>query len=317
MFPPQESETKFDKILDLIKTLSCGTLVGTVGQVLTTTIKTCGVVAAEKQRVEAVRYVKDAYEVKCKAETEMKRLNVESEKNRVLTLYIEKSFQKEIDEIQKKHIYDMQRLKDSKDEALYEIDQYKVFEEWLNNNANDLSDDERQNIANQIKMATSELDKLNSQEGYRGTSFESVFLTETSRVALENINETMVPEYLKKGFQGLIDEYVHFNESARDSIMERMTPDYMVIDIEKDNETYKYKEEILSGERKFYVQEKAEVMDKFAQFTSGKLSKEDFFEDLRKYVGLYYESQYSTTGNIATINNNTNFLLNAVKQIIY
>lgn len=195
--------------------------------------------------------------------------------------------------------------------------QYKVFEEWLNNNANGLSDDERQNIANQIKMATSELDKLNSQEGYRGTSFESVFLTETSRVALESINETMVPEYLKKGFQGLIDEYVHFNESARDSIMERMTPDYMVIDIEKDTETYKYKEEILSGERNFYVQEKAEVMDKFAQFTSGKLSKEDFFEDIRKYVGLYYESQYSTTGNIATINNNTNFLLNAVKQIIY
>lgn len=124
LFPPQEPETKFDKILDLIKTLACGTLVGTVGQVLTTTIKTCGVVAAEKQRVQAVKYVKDAYEVKCKAETEMKRLDVETEKNRVLTLYIEKSFQKEIDEIQKKHIFNMQRLKDSKDEALYEIDQY-------------------------------------------------------------------------------------------------------------------------------------------------------------------------------------------------
>jgi hypothetical protein len=54
----------------------------------------------------------------------MKKLNEKSEKNRMLTLYIEKSFQKEIDEIQKKHIYDMQRLKDSKDIALYEIDQY-------------------------------------------------------------------------------------------------------------------------------------------------------------------------------------------------
>lgn len=124
LFPPQEPETKFDKILDLIKTFASGTLVGTVGQVLTTTIKTCGVVAAEKQRVQAVRYVKDAYEVKCNAEIEMKKLNVKSEKNRMLTLYIEKSFQKEIDEIQKKHIYDMQRLKDSKDIALYEIDQY-------------------------------------------------------------------------------------------------------------------------------------------------------------------------------------------------
>lgn len=33
LFPPQEPETKFDKILDLIKTLACGTLVGTVGPV--------------------------------------------------------------------------------------------------------------------------------------------------------------------------------------------------------------------------------------------------------------------------------------------
>lgn len=124
LFPPQEPETKFDKILDLIRAFSSGTLVGTVGQVLTTTIKTCGVVATEKQRVQAVKYVKDAYEVKCKAETEMKRLSVESDKNKALTLYIEKSFQTKIDEIQKKHIYDMERLKNSKDIALYEIDKY-------------------------------------------------------------------------------------------------------------------------------------------------------------------------------------------------
>ena len=76
LFPPQEPETKFDKILDLIQAFSSGTLVGTVGQVLTTTIKTCGVVAMEKQRVKAVKYVKDAYEVKCNAEVEMKKLNI-------------------------------------------------------------------------------------------------------------------------------------------------------------------------------------------------------------------------------------------------
>lgn len=135
LFPPQEPETKFDKVLDLIKAFSSGTLVGTVGQVLTTTIKTCGVVVTEKQRVQAVKYVKDAYEVKCKAETEMRRLDVESEKNRVLTLYIEKSFQKEIDEIQKKHICNMQSLKNSRDVALYEIDKYaQVQLEGINKN---------------------------------------------------------------------------------------------------------------------------------------------------------------------------------------
>ena len=33
----------------------------------------------------------------------------------------------------------------------------------------------------------------------------------------------------------MIDEYVHFNDSARNSIMERMTPDYMVVGIWKQN----------------------------------------------------------------------------------
>ena len=34
-----------------------------------------------------------------------------------------------------------------------------------------------------------------------------------------------------KEFSDMIDEYVHFNDSARNSIMERMTPDYMVVGI--------------------------------------------------------------------------------------
>lgn len=124
LFPPKEPETKFDKILDLIQAFSSGTLIGTVGQVLTTTIKTCGVVATEKQRVQAVKYVKDAYEVKCNAEIEMKRLSVEAEKNKALTLYIERSFQSKIDEMQKEHIYRMEKLRSSKDIAIYEIDKY-------------------------------------------------------------------------------------------------------------------------------------------------------------------------------------------------
>lgn len=124
IFPSKEPETKFDKVLELIKAFSSGTLVGTVGQVLETTIKTCGVISTEKQRVQAVKYVKDAYEVKCNAEVEMKRLSVESERNQALTLYIERSFQKQIDEIQKEHIYNMEKLKMNQAVALYEIDKY-------------------------------------------------------------------------------------------------------------------------------------------------------------------------------------------------
>ena len=49
----------------------------------------------------------------------------------------------------------------------------------------------------------------------------------------------------------MIDEYVHFNDSARNSIMERMTPDYMVVGIGSKTESYKYKSEIISDETDF------------------------------------------------------------------
>lgn len=124
VFPPKEPETKFDKFLELVQAFSSGTLVGTIGQVLQTTIKTCGVVSTEKQRVQAVKYVTDAYEVKCRSEVEMKMLNVEAEKNKALTLYIERSFQREIDQIHKNHIYRMKELQTHKEIALYEIDRY-------------------------------------------------------------------------------------------------------------------------------------------------------------------------------------------------
>jgi hypothetical protein len=75
------------------------------------------------------------------------------------------------------------------------------------------------------------VDDLNAREGYHGTSFESVFLLSASEAGLNKINKMYVPEQLQAGFSDMIDEYVHFNESACDSIMERMTPDYMVVGI--------------------------------------------------------------------------------------
>ena len=41
-------------------------------------------------------------------------------------------------------------------------------------------------------------------------------------------------------------EYIHFNDSARNSIMEKMTPSYMVVGIGSKQNTYKYKSEIIS-----------------------------------------------------------------------
>ena len=60
-----------------------------------------------------------------------------------------------------------------------------------------------------------------------------------------------VTEQIQAGFSDMIDEYVHFNDSARNSFMEKMTPDYMVFGIGSKTESYKYKSEIISDETAF------------------------------------------------------------------
>ena len=125
--------------------------------------------------------------------------------------------------------------------------QAAFFEKWIDDNAAEyLSEDERNTLKEQIGTMVAAVDDLNAREGYRGTSFESVFLLSASKAGLNKINKMYVPEQLQAGFSDMIDEYVHFNESARDSIMERMTPDYMVVGIGSKTEAYKYKSEIFS-----------------------------------------------------------------------
>lgn len=117
------------------------------------------------------------------------------------------------------------------------------------------------------------VDDLNAREGYHGTSFESVFLLSASEAGLNKINKMYVPEQLQAGFSDMIDEYVHFNESACDSIMERMTPDYMVVGIGSKTETYKYKSEIISDERAFYTNEKMEMTGLCDKFLNDEIDK--------------------------------------------
>ena len=59
--------------------------------------------------------------------------------------------------------------------------QYKVFNEWLDSNASGMSEEQLQAIKEEIKKATDIVESLNSQEGYRGTSFESVALLQASK----------------------------------------------------------------------------------------------------------------------------------------
>ena len=124
LFPPEPTPTKFDKGLDLIKALSCATVPGAIGQVFETGIKAFQVIRSGRYKVEAVKYVADMYEVQQRAQVEMRRLEVQSEQNRNMTLFIEKSFQVQIDELSKEHLYRMRKLDSDRETVIHKIDTY-------------------------------------------------------------------------------------------------------------------------------------------------------------------------------------------------
>lgn len=174
--------------------------------------------------------------------------------------------------------------------------QYKVFDEWLDNNASGISEEQMQMIKDEIKNATGAMDSLNDQEGYRGTSFESVALLQASKSYLENLKSIIIPEELRKGFQSMIDEYTYFNETSRDSLMQRMTPDYMVVGIGNNKVSYKYKNEIIQSEQSFYSKEGKDISSKFADYYSGGMSKDALMKDVRNYVTDYFTNKNSSSG---------------------
>lgn len=178
-------------------------------------------------------------------------------------------------------------------------DQYKVFNEWLDDHASSISEDQLQAIKEEVKKATDRIDSLNDQDGYRGTSFESVALLQASRSFLENMKDTMLPEEMRDGFQGMINEYTHFNETARDSLMQRMTPDYMVVGIGNETVSYKYKNEIVQSERQFYSKESEEISSKFSDYYSGRKNKEEFLKDIGDYITSFY-SEHDTSAKSGT-----------------
>ena len=171
--------------------------------------------------------------------------------------------------------------------------QAAFFEKWIDDNAAEyLSEDERNTLKEQIGTMVAAVDDLNAREGYRGTSFESVFLLSASEAGLRKVNEMYVPEQLQAGFSDMIDEYVHFNDSARNSIMERMTPDYMVVGIGSKTESYKYKSEIISDETAFYTNEKKEISGICNQFLNGKTDQKLFCNEMKDRLNDYYGSRY-------------------------
>ena len=194
--------------------------------------------------------------------------------------------------------------------------QAAVFEKWIDENAAEyLSEDERNTLKEQIGTMVAAVDDLNAREGYRGTSFESVFLLSASEAGLNKINKMYVPEQLQAGFSDMIDEYVHFNESARNSIMERMTPDYMVVGIGSKTESYKYKSEIISDETAFYTNEKKEISGICNQFLNGKTDQKLFCNEMKDRLNDYYGSRYELRNQPEAVEGRVNNMLDKLQHM--
>ena len=194
--------------------------------------------------------------------------------------------------------------------------QSEVFEKWLDENASEyLTEDEMKDLKEKINTMTADMDSLNAQEGYRGTSYESVLLLSASEAGLRKVNEMYVPEQLQAGFSDMIDEYVHFNDSARNSIMEKMTPDYMVVGIGSKTETYKYKSEIISDERAFYTNEKTEMTGLCDKFLNDEIDKDSFYDGLKGYLNHYYENRYELRNQPGSVREKSNDMLDKLKHM--
>ena len=194
--------------------------------------------------------------------------------------------------------------------------QSEVFGKWLDENASEyLTEDEMKDLKGKINTMTADVDFLNAQEGYRGTSYESVFLLSASEAGLRKVNEMYVPEQFQAGFSDMIDESVHFNDSARNSIMERMTPDYMVVGIGSKTESYKYKSEIISDETAFYTNEKKEISGICNQFLNGKTDQKLFCNEMKDRLNDYYGSRYELRNQSEAVEGRVSNMLSKLQHM--
>lgn len=113
----------------------------------------------------------------------------------------------------------------------------------------------------------------------------------------------------------MINEYVHFNTSARNSIMERMTPDYMVIGIGSKTESYKYKSEIIADEQAFYKNEQAYMSDLCNKVLDGSVDRESFYSEIKDYLNNYYENRYELRNQPEVVETRVNHLIAKLQKM--
>ncbi len=130
---PEKKKDNFDRVMEVAHLLMDGT-VGTVVNVMNAMFQTYALIQGRRDARKIVAYTNSLEEARIKSEVEMKRLDVESQRNwyqydlqkKMLTLYVDKNFQNTVDQITKSTQVASRKIEIERCRAIKEIDKYTM-----------------------------------------------------------------------------------------------------------------------------------------------------------------------------------------------
>lgn len=132
MYPVAKEKNNWDYGIELLKIIKPSTIGEKIQQAMEATIKMYSELNSSKIKGKTVKYLKDAYEVKCQSEVEIARINEKKEMDKAVVLYIEKAYQEKVDKINKDiilstHELDVNHEKDMKElQYVYQLNMKKI-----------------------------------------------------------------------------------------------------------------------------------------------------------------------------------------------
>lgn len=128
---PEKKKDGFDRVMDVAHLIMDGT-VGTVCSTINSVFQTYALIQGRRDARRIVKYTDSLEEAKIKAGIELRKLDLESKKldnqyklqSKVLTLYVDKQYQRKVDQICRKLHQSSQCIEGQKYYAIREIDRY-------------------------------------------------------------------------------------------------------------------------------------------------------------------------------------------------
>ncbi len=130
---PEKKKDNFDRVMEVAHLLMDGT-VGTVVNGMNAMFQTYALIQGRRDARKIVEYTNNLKETRLKTSVELKRLDVESARDwyhydiqkSVLTLYVDKQYQKTVDQITKSAQSASYRIEAERCRAIREIDNYTM-----------------------------------------------------------------------------------------------------------------------------------------------------------------------------------------------